>query len=59
MQNMPLATGKNEGGFADFLHMRTDNSLHIFFGILSDLLKLINGNNAWFVGSVKILKNFL
>ena len=58
-QQTGFATGKNETGVRTMLYLRAQQSFHILFSIMAYLLKLIKRNNAGFIGSIQIRKDFI
>jgi hypothetical protein len=53
-----FASGKDKVGITAMLYVRTQNGLDVFFGIVDYLLKLIDGNDAPFVGLFNACENF-
>lgn len=55
---MTVAAGIDKQAIVHFLDMRPQQSLHVLFRVLGYLLKLIDGEDAWFVCLFQITEDF-
>ena len=55
----PLAATIYEYDVVQILDYGPEQSLHVFFRILGDLLELVDGKNNWFVLGVEIIQQVL
>ena len=56
---MPLASGKDEMGIVAMLHVSAQDSFHIVFRIICDLLEFVDGYDAGLVRLFQIMEYFI
>ena len=58
-EDVTVAARKDEQTVVHGLDIAAEQGLHVFLGIIGDLLKFVNGEDAGFVGFLQIVEDFL
>jgi hypothetical protein len=58
-EDMPVAAGEDEQAVVHALDISAEQRFHVLLGIMGDLLKLIDGEDARFVGLFQIAEDLL